>query len=862
MILDALIAQFQQRFDYEKRAQVCLWFDEKRDFMRILPALRDRVSQSSVPFHLFEYDPDTHHGQIWIKHQIYRCLTAATPETRNAQRFVIYVPLCEDRLDSPDDDGQHHLELLDEYRITGQIWRIGGKRPSLFSFLRQAGVHLPDSPGEQRRLWDGGADSLLAKYVAKFIDRPEAFRDVTLTPELVQSKLVGDADQKILDLALAPEATWQDLQQNGLLSEFLETVRERYGFALPMSDPESWMREFVATLALTEAYLGYGQKPDFPFVDRLPPAPLRQQHVQFLQRWLRDAESRPAWDRWIAEVEQRIDLSSWATGREGLSFAFPHLVKLRWDATVEAFDHAAGKISDVEAFYAQQSDLLRHECEFARASHLRLGAWDLFEALGRFVTDCRLIVRRVTAQDTVGTLGQTYAQETYKIDGEHLRIRREALEQDLPSVGHVADRSYGDYANALNRRFTDLAVAQGTLGVDGIPAVTERLEQTLWNAKGRRAVIIVDALRFDCAQQIKAGLPEQNVTIEPLVAVLPTITPVGMTALMPISGAQITCDLQGNAVRPRLNGKDMAQRQNRLEYLRGYGADCRDIDEIESTTNPPNGVGELLVVYGHEDVDHIGHGDAPALIRHLDVEIGRLARVVRKLHRWGYLSVHIVTDHGFVLLAEDQLPPEVECNKAWCHVLKERFALVPATADLPVSTFPFQYDNDVRVAVPPGMAFFKAEKSFSHGGATLQEMIIPHFVSRLGAAPAKRVAVEVVLPAYTLMQSLVKVVVRGRSEAGAGLPQMALPFGDGGRTLTLDVLWTDESGERRSVLAEGRPKEVQVNAKDKQEVSVTLFFNSSLRLEQGQLLNLEIRDTETDEQFPAGGITLTVGRTM
>ena len=40
------------------------------------------------------------------------------------------------------------------------------------------------------------------------------------------------------------------------------------------------------------------------------------------------------------------------------------------------------------------------------------------------------------------------------------------------------------------------------------------------------------------------------------------------------------------------------------------------------------------------------------------------------------------------------------------------------------------WDASVRVAVPPGLAFFMAEKSFSHGGAAVQELIIPHLTSQ------------------------------------------------------------------------------------------------------------------------------------
>ncbi|MGH8070294.1 MAG: hypothetical protein ACRERE_34665, partial [Candidatus Entotheonellia bacterium] len=151
MILDALIAQFQQRFQHEKRAQVCLWFDDKGEFTPLLPALREHLSaMQPPPFFLLEYDPDTNHGQIWLKHRVYTDLATLGPEERKRQRYVLYLPLSEDRLETPDDNGAHHLELLAEYRVTGVLWRLGGKRPTLFSFLRHAGVKLPDNPSEQR----------------------------------------------------------------------------------------------------------------------------------------------------------------------------------------------------------------------------------------------------------------------------------------------------------------------------------------------------------------------------------------------------------------------------------------------------------------------------------------------------------------------------------------------------------------------------------------------------------------------------------------------------------------------------------------------------------------------------------------
>ena len=289
-----------------------------------------------------------------------------------------------------------------------------------------------------------------------------------------------------------------------------------------------------------------------------------------------------------------------------------------------------------------------------------------------------------------------------------------------------------------------------------------------------------------------------------------------------------------------------------------FGADCRDIDDLESLSAAPEHLGDLLVVFGHDQVDHIGHGSGDNLVRHVDLEVQRLARLVRKLHRWGYPTVHLVTDHGFILLEESKLPDEVPCDKDWCHLLKERFALVPATADIPLASFPSAWDASVRVAVPPGLAFFKAEKSFSHGGATLQELVIPHLVSKSRVQQEKRIGVEVVLPTYELTRTAVKVILRSASTTGSKSGQMSL-FKETGRTLALDVRRTADPSD--SVLATPKAKEARLEAGDA-EKSVTLFFHTAKSFQKGEILDLDIRDLDTTEQFPPGGIKLSVGRDM
>jgi hypothetical protein len=327
--------------------------------------------------------------------------------------------------------------------------------------------------------------------------------------------------------------------------------------------------------------------------------------------------------------------------------------------------------------------------------------------------------------------------------------------------------------------------------------------------------------------------------------------------MLPLEGVQVTFEVKANSLHPRVNGKDTAARSNRLALLSEFGADCREIEDVENTPAAAGAFGPLLVVFGHEEVDHMGHGSAEALIRHVDREVERLALLIRRLHGWGYPEVHVVTDHGFILLDEEKLPPEVFCDKDWCYVLKERFAFVGVHADLPLVTFPFSWDAGMRVALPPGLAFFMAEKSFSHGGGALQEILIPHLVSRI-ATQQKRIGIEVFVPPGELVRSSVKVVLRPKVQAGAG--QMSL-FVELGRTLQLDVLRTASSGKGKSVLATGRPKDVRIEG-NSGEVTVNLFFHTAELFRRGDVLELDVRDADTFEQLPPGGIKLTVGRDM
>jgi hypothetical protein len=171
MILAALSEELRALFGRHAQARVVLWFDEKREFERLLPAFEKHLSgQSAPPFTLLRYDEEAGHGQLWIKHEIHWARRSLPAAEREARRCVLYLPFPAERLDGPEEEGGFSADLLLEYRYLGATWLVDGKKPSLFAFLRRAGVKLPSDPKEQRLLM-GGRPRLPAREVRRPLRR-------------------------------------------------------------------------------------------------------------------------------------------------------------------------------------------------------------------------------------------------------------------------------------------------------------------------------------------------------------------------------------------------------------------------------------------------------------------------------------------------------------------------------------------------------------------------------------------------------------------------------------------------------------------------------------------------------------------
>jgi hypothetical protein len=182
-------------------------------------------------------------------------------------------------------------------------------------------------------------------------------------------------------------------------------------------------------------------------------------------------------------------------------------------------------------------------------------------------------------------------------------------------------------------------------------------------------------------------------------------------------------------------------------------------------------------------------------------------------------------------------------------VVKSRYALLEEGALIEAKTFPFPFDARLRVAVPAGMAFFKPEKTFAHGGVALQEVVIPHLISRRETM-VTRVSIQVVPAAYEIKTYSVKVVLEPVLPEAMDLFTRLV-----GRTVEVDL---QRAGE--SVVARAVQKEIKTDAG--QKITVVLMLNDKLTFTEGEMLDLTVRDLETREILSPSGLRLTVARAL
>lgn len=266
---------------------------------------------------------------------------------------------------------------------------------------------------------------------------------------------------------------------------------------------------------------------------------------------------------------------------------------------------------------------------------------------------------------------------------------------------------------------------------------TQVYPQVVQSGGPRVAYFLIDAMRYEMGVELSDQLQGvQELEVRAAVAALPTITPIGMAALLPGASASFSVIDDKGKLAARVDGAVLGDLAARLKFLKSRVPGLVDIklEKVLDTSvqKLSSAVEEAsLIVVRSQEIDLVGEMSELVARNVMDTLIGNVARAVRRLASAGVESFVIAADHGhqFSLRKEEDMrtdSPGGDTVALYRRCWAGRGGATPPGA-VRVTGVDLGYDTDLDFIFPTGLGVFKAGGSLSyhHGGFSLQEIVVP-----------------------------------------------------------------------------------------------------------------------------------------
>lgn len=256
--------------------------------------------------------------------------------------------------------------------------------------------------------------------------------------------------------------------------------------------------------------------------------------------------------------------------------------------------------------------------------------------------------------------------------------------------------------------------------------------------KHKTVVIISDALRYECANELKDKInsdPTRIAKIDPMVSSLPSVTDLGMASLLPNKDIKFN-----DNYKVLVDNRYCSNTIERQKVLENYISEVLAIEYGElmslNMAELRNRIKNKVLIYVfHNQID--ARGDNPATENEIFTAskeaIEEIIRLITKLtNEASFKNYWITADHGF-LYKRDKISEgfKVDLSHGKIDVKNKRYLLSKENLKINgTSTYLLDYlgSNNIIVTVPRGVDIFKiqgAGQNYVHGGASLQEIIVP-----------------------------------------------------------------------------------------------------------------------------------------
>lgn len=718
------------------RAQVrehglVVWFDPDRHYTELLPELAGDTTVLQYANSLFD-----------LRRQADPYLQSET-----APMLVIYVPAAAAAM-------QHGLVETTAAGIVLQPGQQPWQRNTRLSVVGRAALRpvLGDRATERLEEEIESKRMTLAE-----LDRLAQQHDV---PEIL--RLVYGADSLEAAALAFLTATDRDaeLVGRGAMESLCTLLEDQFGLAVPAPGaPEDLRCTMVRHVLLQDlaASVPATGLPDALAATMCPNQLHREACVRLAQAWRRRHDLQPAYLELAARAETRLPVRLDAIPAEALSvaetFRGGEQRVLLWAQERLLTDAAPLVVAElaeqrIRSFWAA--------AEPACAAH-----WSLTLAAARILAMTALVRERLRTRPDALAIAAAYTEghEAWcRLDGEQRRFLDLAAKVTVGTVAEDETREqliarvrqrYQEACQELVTAFSAALVETRFRIPDLLPqrdvfatAVAPSLRE------GKTAYLLVDGLRYELAEELKARMGTQHdLRLRAAAAALPTVTEVGMVAAGPGSADGASLEAGGaGGLAVRMDGEVLRTREDRLRWLathapngpEGQPARVQSFHLGEFLEKRPSARQKIaaaadLLVLTYTTIDEAGENLDPVAARQLIPQLlDRLVQGIHTVAALGFARVIVTADHGFLLaepLSADTLvdPPGGET-----FVLRRRAWVGHGGGSSPafvrVSAADLGWKGDLEFAFPLTLAGFRAPGGgtiYLHGGISPHEVLVP-----------------------------------------------------------------------------------------------------------------------------------------
>jgi hypothetical protein len=313
--------------------------------------------------------------------------------------------------------------------------------------------------------------------------------------------------------------------------------------------------------------------------------------------------------------------------------------------------------------------------------------------------------------DTANLIAAAYVEGGYLADDGAMRaLACVKTTEDLDAVEQAVRCVYLPWLEDTAGHF------QERISINSLPAIAA--QETIIATDGD-CVLFADGLRFDVGQRLAAAARgrQLEVSVAWRWAGLPTVTATAKPAVSPVAGKVRGRQLEGDFC-PETDSGEKLNIDRFRSLLSSQGFQVLGPAEVGDPQ-----AAHALGWSECGEIDKLGHDLQAKLAAQIEDQLDLLLERVQGLLNAGWMRVRLVTDHGWLLvpggMSKVQLPKYLtESRWSRCATIKDGSHI-----EVPIAGWSWNLQQ--KFAYAPGVHCFTAGQEYAHGGASVQECLIP-----------------------------------------------------------------------------------------------------------------------------------------